>query len=137
MKKLCLVFASVVLLISPAVASAGGAKLKIFQAARGNIACALIKQQARCDIAQHKWSAPAKPKSCKLDYGNGLYVGKHGPGDFTCAGDTVLGSGHKIGGDEVRRVGRFRCKTGNGAVRCTNTRTKHGFKISRKHANRF
>ncbi len=136
MKKLSVALLSVALLTTPAVASASS-KLKIFQAAHGNIACALIRQSARCDIAKRSWKAPPKPKSCKLDYGNGLIVGKKGRGNYTCAGDTVLGSGHKVKPGTVRRVGRFRCKVGKGTVRCVNFKSGHGFKISRHYARRF
>lgn len=140
MKK-ALLLACALAALTPAPASALG--LRIFHTPDGNIACAMIygKEsgggQARCDIAKRSWKAPRKPRSCKLDYGNGLVVGPRRRAEFTCAGDTILHQGRRLGIGRVARLGPYRCKVLRGAVRCVNRRTHHGFKLSRRVARRF
>jgi hypothetical protein len=65
-------------------------KLTQFSAPGRNVACALNGAEARCDIANRIWSPPAAPKSCNLDWGQGLEVGPTGDSQFVCAGDSVL-----------------------------------------------
>ena len=43
---------------------------------------------ARCDISRHDWRIPPKPRSCRLDFGQGVTVGSHGRAHFVCAGDS-------------------------------------------------
>ena len=64
-----------------------------FQSPSHNIGCVIASNGVRCDIAQHSWSPPPTPRSCPLDYGNGVNLAKHGRASYTCAGDTVLGIG--------------------------------------------
>lgn len=108
-----------------------------FHSPSGNIGCGISRNGARCDIAQHGWRAPKKPQSCKLDWGYGLTVSRHGPGTFFCASDSVLHLGPSLAyGHKVRR-GRFKCASRTDGMRCVNMRTHHGFKLSREHARRF
>jgi hypothetical protein len=93
--------------------------------------------EARCDIAQRDWQAPPKPHSCHLDYGNGLEVTKHGKGQFTCAGDTVLGQGPVLNYGDAINFGHYKCKSKTSGVRCRNRQSGHGFKISKERAVRF
>ncbi len=62
------------LLPASAAAATGG-----FHSPSGNIGCYISPSGARCDISKHDWPTPAKPKSCDLDYGGGLAVGRQGP----------------------------------------------------------
>jgi hypothetical protein len=126
----------------PMVAAPASAyRVRTFHTPGGNIGCGIVTDgpegSARCDIRHHRWKAPPKPHSCPLDYGNGLVVGNHGRAEFTCAGDTVLGQGRVLPVGQVARLGRFRCKSLRGAVRCVNRRTGHGFRLSRRVARRF
>lgn len=115
--------------------SAEGARF--FHSPSGNIGCGVSRQGARCDIREHSWHAPPKPRACKLDWGYGLTLGKQGKGRFFCAGDSLLGLGTRLGyGKSVRR-GRFRCVSRTDGMRCVNLRNNHGFKLSREHARRF
>jgi len=128
-------------LLGPSSAAGSGYRVRMFHTPGGNIGCAMLtggsEGSVRCDIAHRRWKAPPKPRSCPLDYGNGLTVGNRGRAKFTCAGDTVLGQGKVLAVGRVARLGRFRCKSLRGAVRCVNRRTGHGFKLSRRVARRF
>lgn len=110
----------------------------MFSSPSGNIGCAISKASGvRCDIRERGWSPPPKPASCELDWGQGLVVERRGRGSFVCAGDTVLGAQRPLGyGDAIRR-GRFRCKSLQSGMRCSNLRNGHGFKLSRQRARRF
>lgn len=118
-------------IISPAHA------LTFFQSPSGNIGCALSKQSVRCDVARKFWRPPPKPSSCPVDWGNGLTLGRQGKPRYTCAGDTVLGQGRKLAYGKSVSVGRFRCTSRKGAMRCINRRNNHGFALSRERARRF
>ncbi|MBA2793408.1 MAG: hypothetical protein H0U32_05370 [Thermoleophilaceae bacterium] len=102
-----------------------------------NIGCALSKQSVRCDVARKFWRPPPKPSSCPVDWGNGLTLGRQGKPRYTCAGDTVLGQGRKLAYGKSVSVGRFRCTSRKGAMRCINRRNNHGFELSRERARRF
>jgi hypothetical protein len=99
-----------------------------FQTPSKNITCDLSADQVRCDIAKRDWTAPAKPGSCRLDWGNGVHVGKSAVADFTCAGDTLMGSATLVlqYGSGLRS-GDFLCDSESSAIRCDDEQTGHGF----------
>lgn len=108
-----------------------------FQSPSGNIGCVISRHDARCDVAEHDWTAPPKPAWCELDWGSGVVVGRHGRAEFVCAGDTTLHAGsHLAYGDAIER-GRFRCTSKRSGMRCVNRRDDHGFLVSRQRARRF
>lgn len=108
-----------------------------FQSPSRNIGCAITKQSVRCDIRERSWDPPPKPRSCELDYGQGVTVGRRGRAHFVCAGDTTLGQGRRLAYGEAIRRGRFRCVSRRSGMRCTNRRNGHGFALSRQRARRF
>ncbi len=115
------------------------ARLVGFQAPSEKVGCYMSGQGARCDVARPRWQAPPKPDDCELDYGQGVSVGRHGEGHFVCAGDTTLDPGHEVLDDgESIKTGRFRCKNrGESTIRCVNTRTGSGFKVSKRRVRLF
>jgi hypothetical protein len=120
-------------------AASAQASLVGFQTESHKVGCYLSGQGARCDVRKPRWEAPPKPPSCELDWGQGVAVGRHGPADYVCAGDTTLDPGHQVlfSGDKVRR-GRFKCKAkGRSTIKCVNTRNEHGFIVSRGSAEVF
>lgn len=155
MKRLaiCLILALAVGVTSAAPASAGSQQ-RFFRTADDNIACAMLKDkkkrrrhgkvipgfpgEARCDILQHVWVPPPKPKSCLDDFGNGLEVTLKGPGRYTCAGDSVRSPTSPIllEGQAIT-LGRYSCSVLALAVRCTNTANGHGFELSAAQASIF
>lgn len=124
-------------LLSMQVSPASAMKLKLFQSPSGNIGCAMLKSGVRCDIANHTWPTPKTPKSCPLDYGNGLIVGTKGRGRFVCAGDTTLHQGKVLPYGAMKKLGHFKCISQTGGMRCINHKTGHGFRLSIAHATRF
>lgn len=129
------------LVIAPSALASG---VKFFQSPSKNIGCVIARGGhgaggggARCDIREHNWPTPPKPHSCHLDYGNGLEVGAHGKGHFTCAGDTVLGNGPVLPYGDSIKFGGYKCKSNTTSMRCHNLKSRHGFSLSREHAITF
>lgn len=113
--------------------------LREFQAPSGNIGCVVSNRfgsEARCDIAQHTWKATKKPRSCQLDWGNGIILGATGRARFSCAGDTTLHQGPRIRYGRSVHLKPFSCKVARAGVTCTNAH-KHGFFISKQSYRLF
>ena len=111
--------------------------LEHFASPSGNIGCVMNKQGVRCDAREHDWTAPPKPASCELDWGSGVFVGRHGRASIVCAGDTALGATRRLGYGDAEAVGRFRCVSKRVGMRCVNRRNDHGFLIARERLRRF
>ena len=124
------------LIVMPASASA--AKFKFFQTPSGNIACAMGGGAVRCDIQEHSWTAPPKPSYCDVDWGGGVAVGRKDTASYVCAGDTVFSPENPVLGYGDRQVkNRFRCTSKQKGVRCVNTKSRHGFFLSRETVRLF
>lgn len=108
-----------------------------FHSPSGNIGCVMDRSGVRCDIRDHDWPTPPKPKSCELDYGGGVFVGKHKRAGFICAGDTTLGIGKALPYGQSKHLGRFRCTSLESGMRCKNRRSGHGFLLSRERVRLF
>jgi hypothetical protein len=110
--------------------SAAGGELQQFQLPSGNIGCYIDANGVRCDIRERIWQPPAKPASCDVDYGQGIEL-RDGRAAFVCAGDTTLGGGVTLAyGTSIER-GSFRCDSSAGGVECKDSRSGHGFHLSR------
>jgi hypothetical protein len=107
-----------------------------------NIGCVIeddrqLAPRARCDIHDHTWRPPPRPKACDLDWGGGLEVGAVGKGGFTCASDAAFVNGPVLRYGHGYREGRFTCISRETGVTCTDDQTGHGFFISRESARLF
>jgi hypothetical protein len=112
--------------------------ITFFESPSHNIGCAIsAKTGVRCDIRAHTWKPPPKPKSCPVDWGNGLEVVRRGFGHWVCAGDTVFGGKQVLGYRKSIRRGRFECTSRRNGMRCVNLRNDHGFKLARRKASWF
>ncbi len=129
------VFAVTVIACLALAAPAGAATF--FKTPSGNIGCVIAKSGARCDIREHAWKPPPKPRSCPVDWGFGLTVERRGVARWVCAGDTVFGGKRVLGYRESIRRGRFRCTSYRNGMRCVNLRNDHGFKLARRLARWF
>ncbi len=156
MRRILLLIISVLLalaLLLPASSSAGF-KARFFHTLDGNIQCAMLKDtkarrkhhrkikgfpgEARCDLGQHTWIAPPKPKSCPVDWGDGVVVSRHGLGNYVCAGDTVANpSAPALGPGSSITLGRYTCAVLPVSVRCTNNVNGHGFEVSAEQVSLF
>ncbi|HEX5592598.1 MAG TPA: DUF6636 domain-containing protein [Solirubrobacterales bacterium] len=115
-----------------------GGKIVYFNSPSRNIACALHDGSARCDIRQKDWRPPPQPAWCNLDWGYGLTVDRRGRGRFICAGDSVFGvDRHVLPYSRSVRQGSVRCTMRMSGVRCINTRSGHGFFLSKEKARLF
>lgn len=118
------------------VASPASAKLVGFQTPDKKVGCYMDGQGARCDVKKQEWTAPPPSMPCELDYGFGVFVDRHNPAGYVCAGDTTLDRKHEVleEGDKLK-TGRFKCKNvGEDTIKCVNTRTKDGFLVSQLEA---
>ena len=107
--------------------------LSTFRSPTGVIGCVLLDGVARCDISKREWSPPPRPASCPhiVDFGQGLEVGRSGPGRFVCAGDTALDpTGTPLAYGTASRFGSFTCVSRSTGMTCTDPTTGHGFFIS-------
>jgi hypothetical protein len=106
--------------------------LTFFTTPTRNISCLLDGESARCEIASHTWTAPAKPADCQLDYGNSLSVPATGAAAFGCVGDTVQDpSAQVLAYGATLDAGSVRCLSAEVGVTCTQTSGGHGFTVSR------
>jgi hypothetical protein len=110
---------------------------KGFESPSRNIGCVLFAQGARCDIRNHSWPLPKRPKSCEFDYGGSLFIGATGRGEYGCVSDSALDAGPVLPYGESIRKGRFLCTSEEVGVRCVNRRNGHGFLLSRQRVRLF
>ena len=125
---------------SPPTTSAGDGPdtLTFFRTPSGNIGCVVSKTEARCDIREHTWAAPPKPKDCELDWGNGLYVDDTGKAGVLCAGDTALDpSAGILEYEDELKLGPLTCTSQESGVTCRETKSFHGFTLSRTSYHLF
>jgi hypothetical protein len=117
-------------------AAPADAALRLFQSPSGNIGCAMssgeLGVQVRCDIGVRSWTAPPKPASCDLDWGQGVYVGRRGRAGYVCAGDTTLHQGPRLAYGKSITLGHLHSTSLTSGVTCTNRTDGHGFSISRQ-----
>jgi hypothetical protein len=111
-----------------------------FRTPSGNIGCVGETTRAdnsvRCDIRTRSWSPPPRPRSCDLDWGQGLNLGRIGRARYVCAGDTALNTGPKLAYGASRRIGGIVCVSRTSGLTCTNA-AGHGFTMSRQRVRRF
>jgi Family of unknown function (DUF6636) len=114
------------------------AGLYTFRTPSGNIGCNIDRESGRilCDIGEHHWKVPPRPKSCDpargTDWGGGIQVRGAGEGEISCISDSARGPINPVlaYGDAVRS-GSLRCVVAEAGVKCENTRTGHGFTAAR------
>ena len=131
MKTLAATFLAVLACAAPASA------YTFFESPSHNIGCVISKTGARCDIREHAWTPPPKPRTCHVDWGFGLTVGRSGFGRWVCAGDTVFGGKKVLAYRTSITRGRFKCTSYRNGIRCVNTRNAHGFRLARRFARWF
>jgi hypothetical protein len=117
--------------------AASASAFKGFVSPTRNIGCVMDTQAVRCDIRDHSWQSPPKPKSCDVDYGGGVAVGRSGKASIVCAGDTTLEAGPVLAYGESIAKGRFRCTSMETGMRCVNKRNGHGFLLSKQSVRLF
>ncbi len=104
--------------------AAAAANTSGFSSPSGNIRCLISAEQARCDIVQRSWQAPAKPASCAQKWGQGVSLNQQ-KSALVCS-DSLLSGGPELAyGAEIER----------GPVSCTSSTT--GISCSYRAGPRF
>jgi hypothetical protein len=98
----------------------------------GNIGCDIYDFQARCDIKDYTFAPPSKPADCPLNWGNALVVTQEQPGQFSCHIDSAFGDGPVLAIGDTATVGPMSCTSTPAGIQCRNTKTQHGFDLSRE-----
>ena len=102
-----------------------------FASPSGNIGCYMTVSGVRCDVVQHSYVPPKKPATCAFAWGLSLQVTKAGKGSFRCVSDTVAGSKRILAYGRSITIGEFRCVSRTTGMTCVDTRTGHGFELSK------
>ena len=102
----------------------------VFRMPSKNIFCAMHPSRARCDIIHKTWKPPAKPATCELDWGNGLYIAS-GQAAITCTGDSLIGAATTtLDYGRAYRSGDVLCESEPAGVTCRDEKTGRGFTLS-------
>jgi eukaryotic-like serine/threonine-protein kinase len=103
-----------------------------------NIVCAMTAERVRCDVARTAWQLPPKPTDCAGDHGRGAVLAGSGAGELSCVSDTVADPALTVlpYGEGVRFAGVV-CVSRESGLRCTNSATGHGFRVSRASYDLF
>jgi len=107
-------------------------KLTGFTSPTGNIGCYIDRKSVRCDIGDRDWEPPRAPKSCDLDWGQGIALSAGGAADFVCAGDTTLGAGDALDYGRSIGAGLLICESEESGMTCRDTESGRGFTISKQ-----
>ncbi len=108
-----------------------------FTSPSGNVGCYLDASTARCDIRDRSWAPPLRPASCEFAYGQGMTLSPGRPAEFVCAGDTALDAGAELGYGDSITAGTLRCESADTGITCRDTKTRHGFTLSRQAYHLF
>jgi hypothetical protein len=116
---------------SPAVVvETGDPDVTQFSLPSGNIGCVVEARGARCDIASYTWTLPPKPAGCDADWGPGAELTTTAQVGV-CASDAARGGTRVLAYGHAIAVGDVRCDSATTGITCRNTRTRHGFTLSR------
>ncbi|WP_231395906.1 DUF6636 domain-containing protein [Mycobacterium sp. URHD0025] len=108
-----------------------------FTSPSGNVGCYLDASTARCDIRDRSWAPPLRPASCEFAYGQGVTLRRGRPAAFVCAGDSALGAGAELSYGDSITAGTLRCESADSGITCRDTKTRHGFALSRQAYHLF
>jgi uncharacterized protein DUF6636 len=107
-------------------------ELTSFSTPSGNIGCVMDPEFVRCDIAERSWEPPPAPSDCEVDFGQGVQISGQRRGQLVCAGDTTLGSEETLEYGQTSKVGPYRCISAEAGITCQDSRTGHGFFLSKQ-----
>jgi hypothetical protein len=98
-----------------------------------DVACIVNTEFARCDVTRPKWSPPPKPADCDGDWGTGaVSVNDKGSVEHGCVTDSARGTDSLVLAEgRGIEVGQFVCDATASGMKCTDTKSGHGFEVSR------
>lgn len=103
-----------------------------------NIGCVVGAGGVHCQIQDHAWELPPRPRDCDADWGGGVAL--ESPTTVTagvCASDSMLGAERVLAYGTGIRVGDYQCVSERAGLTCTHAGTGHGFFLSRATLRRF
>lgn len=104
-----------------------------FASPTGNIVCVIAPDVAGCRALTTDWDLPPKPASCDTDWADDISVAMD-KAEFRCASDAMpydFQMQRRLAYGASIRAGDFVCRSSTAEMRCDNTRTRHGFTLSR------
>lgn len=105
-----------------------------FHTPSGNIGCIADRTdgrwELRCDIGEHDWASPRRPRACDLDYGDAIGLPAAGRAYFICHGDTALHEGRVLPYGQTWHAGPYACTSRATGLTCTNS-NGHGLFLGR------
>jgi hypothetical protein len=133
-----MVAAGVVLapVVVPSSAAFAAVNFGAFRTPSGAIGCAYDAASLRCDVAGGIRPLPPRPKSCRLDWGQGFEMGLKGEASVVCAGDTALGGPQVVPYATTWHRPGLLCISSAQGLRCNNT-DGHGFFVSKTKSYQF
>lgn len=117
----------------PAVTIAAGqpyVAIASFRSPHDQIACAIDATAVRCAISHPQWAGRSP---CPTAATQVVMLGRHGPGQFDCAGGGAPRGGAAVKAlpyDTVAATDGFACESYPGGVQCGTDDNAHGFFIS-------
>ena len=120
----------------PPSAAFGAVNFGAFRTPSGAIGCAYDAASLRCDVAGGIKPLPPRPKSCRLDWGQGFEMGLKGDASVVCAGDTALGGPEVVPYATTWHRAGLLCISSEKGLRCNNT-DGHGFFVSKAKSYQF
>jgi hypothetical protein len=113
---------------------------RFFASPSGNIACQLgtfsdhgvARATVGCQIGQHDYASPPRPADCRGGWGDSVALTQGQPAALQCHTDTLLGSSSPVlDYGQTIIVEPIDCTSEESGMRCFDSRTGHGFSLSR------
>jgi hypothetical protein len=119
-----------------------------FASPTGNLTCALHQKAAECRAQEHSWQAPPEPPYCyEVDEGLITDPGEwgrltvsgepDGKANFSCGTDPMDPEDHVLHYGQYVQVGAVRCESRSNGLTCRNSKSSHGFTLSRENVSIF
>jgi hypothetical protein len=105
--------------------------LTTFQSPTRNISCDMSYGVASCQIDRFTFPPPRRPADCDLDWTPTFQVADDEAIFGTCQGDAQPRSDAVLPYGTATVVGKLACLSRRTGIDCWNTRTRHGFHVSR------
>ena len=117
-------------LAQPVIATADS---KYFQTPSGNITCVLDAQLVECDISDYTFTPLPPPECAKhIKWGNRFTLAPGRAGAVECHGDTTQLAGEPtLNYGQTITAGTLSCISEQSGVKCSDSGSKHFFRVSR------
>jgi hypothetical protein len=106
-----------------------------FASPSGNIACAISNNwptpSVRCDVKDITFAPPPRPADCNGAWAHSADLSLGGMPHFRCISDSEDYTAFTLPYGSHTAVGPFDCASGQDGVRCVDTTTNRGFRLSR------